>query len=135
VLANDSDADGDALRVTSVYDFLNGVQQQVAIPASGSVMLQSNHGAFTISADGSYSFTANDARAVQNHYAEDPLVYSVSDGHGGTGRAQVDVNLAGQQRPPLLGELEAADKLAPKAVTRTTGSGSSSPRLRRQKQP
>jgi VCBS repeat-containing protein len=99
VLANDSDADGDALRVTSVYDFLNGVQQQVAIPASGSVMLQSNHGAFTISADGSYSFTANDARAVQNHYAEDPLVYSVFDGHGGTGRAQLDVNLAGQQRP------------------------------------
>jgi VCBS repeat-containing protein len=99
VLSNDTDADGDALRVTSVYDFHNGALQQVAIPVSGSVMLQSNHGAFTISADGSYSFTANDTRPVQNHYAEDPLVYSISDGHGGTASAQLDVNLAGQQRP------------------------------------
>ncbi|MEA2840969.1 MAG: hypothetical protein QOF41_2299 [Methylobacteriaceae bacterium] len=99
VLSNDSDPDGDALRVTSVSDFLNGVQQQVAVPASGSVTLQSNHGAFTISADGSYTFTANDARPVQNHYAEDPLLYSISDGFGGTANAQLDVNFVGQQRP------------------------------------
>jgi VCBS repeat-containing protein len=99
VLSNDTDADGDTLRVTSVYDYLNGTQHQVAVPASGSVQLQSNHGVFTISADGSYSFTANDTRPVQNHYAEDPLVYSISDGFGGTSTAQLDVNLAGQQRP------------------------------------
>jgi hypothetical protein len=99
VLANDTDADGDTLRVTSVYDYLNGVQQQVAVPASGSVQLQSNHGVFTISADGSYSFTANDARPAQGHYAEDPLVYTTSDGFGGTASAQLDVNLAAQPRP------------------------------------
>jgi hypothetical protein len=99
VLSNDSDADGDALRVTSVSDYLNGVQQQVAVPASGTVTLPSTHGVFTIAADGSYSFSANDARPVQNHYAEDPLIYSISDGHGGTATSQLDVNFVGQQRP------------------------------------
>jgi hypothetical protein len=99
VLSNDSDPDGDPLRVTSVYDFRNGVVQQVAVPASGSVSLQSNHGVFTIAADGSYTFAANDTRPAQGHYAEDPLVYSISDGHGGTAGAQLDVNLAAQQRP------------------------------------
>jgi hypothetical protein len=99
VLSNDSDADGDALRVTSVSDYLNGVQQQVAVPASGTVTLPSTHGVFTIAADGSYSFSANDARPVQNHYAEDPLLYSISDGHGGTANSQLDVNFVGQQRP------------------------------------
>jgi hypothetical protein len=99
VLSNDTDADGDTLRVTSVYDYLNGVQHQVAVPASGSAQLQSNHGVFTISADGSYSFTANDSRPAQGHYAEDPLVYTISDGFGGTASAQLDVNLAAQPRP------------------------------------
>jgi VCBS repeat-containing protein len=99
VLSNDTDADGDTLRVTSVYDYVNGVRQQVAVPNSGSVTLQSNHGYFTISADGNYSFTANDSRPVQGHYAEDPLVYSITDGNGGSATAQVQVHLAGQQRP------------------------------------
>jgi VCBS repeat-containing protein len=100
VLANDSDPDGDALRVTSVViDFLNGQPQTVAVPASGSVTVQSNHGALTIAADGSYSFTANDTRPIQNHYADDPFIYSVSDGNGGTENAQLNINLAGQQRP------------------------------------
>jgi VCBS repeat-containing protein len=99
VLSNDFDPDGDTLKVTSVSDFLNGVQQQVAVPASGTVTLQSNHGAFTIAADGSYTFTANDARPVQNHYAEDPLTYTISDGHGAAASAQLDINFVGQQRP------------------------------------
>jgi VCBS repeat-containing protein len=99
VLANDSDADGDALRVTSLFNFYNGVRQQVAVPISGDVTLQSNHGAFTISSDGSYSFTANDARPAFNHYGDDPLVYTISDGFGGAVSAQLQVSLAGQQRP------------------------------------
>jgi VCBS repeat-containing protein len=99
LLANDTDADGDPLRVTSLIDYRNGVQQQVAVPSSGSVTLQSSHGAFTVSADGSYTYTANDTRPVQGHYAEDPLAYSISDGHGGTAGAQLQVNLAGQTRP------------------------------------
>ncbi len=99
VLANDSDPDGDPLRVISAYDFLNGAQQQIAVPSSGSVSLASNHGVFTISADGSFTFTANDSRPVSGHYADDPLVYSVSDGRGGTATAPLNVNLASQQRP------------------------------------
>jgi large repetitive protein len=99
VVSNDSDADGDALRVTSIADYLNGTLQQVAVPASGNVTLQSTHGSFTVSADGSYSFTANDARPVQNHYAIDPLLYVISDGNGGTAGANLEVHLSGQQRP------------------------------------
>jgi VCBS repeat-containing protein len=99
VLANDSDADGDPLRVTTVSDYVNGTPHTVAVPASGTVTLASTHGTFTIGADGSYSFAANDARPVQNHYAVDPLIYSISDGIGGTASAQLDVHLAGQQRP------------------------------------
>jgi hypothetical protein len=99
VLSNDTDAEGDALRVTSVYDFYNGSLQQVAVPMSGSVMLQSNDGSFTITADGTYTFAANDARPAFNHYATDSLVYSITDGNGGNATAQLDVHLIGQQRP------------------------------------
>jgi VCBS repeat-containing protein len=63
------------------------------------VTLQSTHGAFTIAADGSYTFSANDARPVQNHYAIDPLLYSITDGQGGSASANLEVHLAGQQRP------------------------------------
>jgi VCBS repeat-containing protein len=99
VLSNDSDPDGDPLRVTSAYVIHNGVKQTVAVPPSGNVALQSNHGAFTISADGSYTFTADDTRPVQNHYAMDPLVYTISDGQGASAAAQLDVHINGQQRP------------------------------------
>jgi hypothetical protein len=99
VLANDTDADGDPLRVVSVNGFFNGSQQQVAVPTSGSVTLQSNDGFFTISANGSYTFTGNDARPAANHYATDPLLYNIADGNGGSAGAQLDVHLTGQQRP------------------------------------
>jgi hypothetical protein len=99
VLANDSDPDGDPIRVTSAYVFHNGVKQQVAVPPSGSATLQSNHGVFTISADGSYSFTAADSRPAFYHTAVDPLVYTIADNLGATASAQLDVKLAGQQRP------------------------------------
>jgi VCBS repeat-containing protein len=85
--------------VTSAYVFHNGVKQQVAVPPSGSATLQSNHGVFTISADGSYSFTADDSRPAFYHTAVDPLVYTIADNLGATASAQLDVKLPGQQRP------------------------------------
>jgi uncharacterized repeat protein (TIGR03803 family) len=99
LLANDTDPTGDVITVTSAYDYWNGQQWQTTVPSSGSVSLQSTRGTFTISADGTYTFTANDTRPAQGHYAEDPLVYTISNAHGGTASAQLAVNLAGQARP------------------------------------
>jgi VCBS repeat-containing protein len=98
VLANDA-VFNTRLTVSNATSFYNGTIQHVAVPTTGSAMLQSDHGIFTISADGSYTFTANDARPAANHAAEDPLLFTVSDGQGGSVAPQLDVHLVGQRRP------------------------------------
>ncbi|MGY3945701.1 VCBS domain-containing protein, partial [Aeromonas tecta] len=61
VLANDSDVDGNALKVTGILNGTTGTA--TTVNASGDTVLSNSYGTLTIRADGSYSFNANGADA------------------------------------------------------------------------
>jgi len=90
VLANDSDADGDALAVAAV----NGAAASVGKAVAGA------YGTLTLAADGSYSYVANAKAGTlpSKQVAQDQFSYSVSDGHGGTTTSTLTVTVekAGQ---------------------------------------
>jgi VCBS repeat-containing protein len=82
LLANDSDADGDALTVVS--------------PAA----LETEHGYVAIAEDGSFSYTHKEG----DNSLSDSFTYTVSDGHGGTDSAQVEITITPPEgdHPPVL---------------------------------
>ncbi|WP_245283539.1 Ig-like domain-containing protein [Bradyrhizobium sp. URHD0069] len=79
VLANDSDADGDGLA------------------AAAGTMLGS-HGTLVLSADGGYTYTVTNLTGAAGSQLHDIFSYTVSDGHGGTASAALDITL---NRPPI----------------------------------
>lgn len=86
LLANDSDADGGILRVTSV----NGQATGTAISlASGALV--------TVQADGSFDYDQNGAFNSLNagEQAIDGFSYTVADGQGGTDTADVTITIDG----------------------------------------
>jgi VCBS repeat-containing protein len=74
VLANDSDADGDGLAAVS-----------------GTV--QGSHGTLVLGANGGYTYTVTNLTGSAGSHLHDILNYTVSDGHGGTASAALDVML------------------------------------------
>jgi VCBS repeat-containing protein len=74
VLANDSDADGDGLA------------------AAAGTMLGS-HGTLVLSADGGYTYTVTNLTGAAGSQLHDIFSYTVSDGHGGTASAALDITL------------------------------------------
>lgn len=87
VLANDSDPDrGDTLHVASVR--LAG-GHDYAVAAAGTTLLAGEHGALQIAADGHYSYVASSAGG-------DAFAYTLSDGHGATATARLDVAVVAQ---------------------------------------
>jgi len=90
VLANDSDADGDALAVAAV----NGAAGSVGKAVAGT------YGTLTLAADGSYSYVANAKAGAlpSKQVAQDQFSYTVSDGHGGTATSTLTITVekAGQ---------------------------------------
>ncbi|WP_282340859.1 retention module-containing protein [Pseudomonas sp. PS02288] len=93
LLANDSDADGDAIAVTAV----NGQ------PLSGTVTLASG-ALLTVNADGSFSYDPNgkfDALTA-GQVGKDTFTYTISDGHGGTDTATATITIIGTNDAPLI---------------------------------
>lgn len=80
VLANDSDADGDAVTVASVTPVLTG-QGSVAITNGGTTV----------------TFTATPSTFI----GVATFNYTISDGHGGTATATVTVNVQSANTPPV----------------------------------
>jgi VCBS repeat-containing protein len=76
VLANDTDADGDALTAALV---------------SGT-----SHGSLTLNPNGSFSYTPN-----ANFNGTDTFTYTVSDGHGGTDTATVTITVTPANDAPV----------------------------------
>jgi VCBS repeat-containing protein len=77
VLANDSDADGDALTAALVTDVA--------------------HGTLSLNADGSFTYVA-----AEGYFGPDSFAYVVSDGRGGSDTATVSLNFAAPiDNPPL----------------------------------
>lgn len=82
VLTNDTDANNDTLTVTGFS--IGGVAGTLAMPFS-----INNVGSFTLTADGSYSFTP-----LADYAGPVPVVtYTVSDGWGGTASASLSITL------------------------------------------
>jgi VCBS repeat-containing protein len=73
VLANDSDADGDDLA------------------AAGTVL--GLHGTLVLGTDGGYTYTVTDLTGAAGSHLHDIFSYMVSDGHGGTASAALDITL------------------------------------------
>ena len=98
LLSNDSDLDGDTLVVQSV-----GSGQAVAV--AGTVIAGSSGGTFTVYPDGSYSF--NPGSGFEDlgvgEVRTSGLVYTVSDGQGGTAQAVLTVTVMGTNDAPVLG--------------------------------
>ncbi len=81
VLANDSDVDGNALKVTGILSGTSGTA--TAVNASGDTVLTNSYGTLTIRADGSYSFNANGADAQKlaaGQTAGVVFTYTATDG-------------------------------------------------------
>ena len=93
VLANDSDADGDALSVNAV----GGVAGNVGAAVTGS-----SGGTFVIQSNGNYSFnpgTAFDDLAI-GETRTTSVSYTISDGQGGTSSATVTITVTGLNDTP-----------------------------------
>ena len=90
VLQNDSDADGDALTVTSVAG-LNGAG------AAGSA-IAGRYGTLTLAADGSYSYAVDPGPAPAGG-SVDTFTYAVDDGHEGSATAVLSISL---DNPPVV---------------------------------
>jgi CshA-type fibril repeat protein len=84
VLANDTDANGDTLSVTSFV--VNGHNY-----TAGSIATLAGVGTLVVKADGSYTFTP-----AANYTGAAPVAtYTVSDGHGGTDTATLSITVSG----------------------------------------
>ena len=92
VLKNDTDVDGDTLTVSAVTGGTVGVQFGLA---SGALL--------TLNADGSYVYNPNgkfESLGVGENGA-DSFTYTVSDGHGGTDTATVNLTITGVNDAPV----------------------------------
>jgi VCBS repeat-containing protein len=98
VLANDQDADGDALTVTSTGTFALA------------------HGSLVLNADGSYAYTLDNSDPAVNALGDgqtlsETFTYSTSDGKGGTDTAKLDVTIRGTTETVITGT-ESDDQLS-----------------------
>src|SRR2546428_181845 len=71
------------------------------------------HGALTLNAVGSYSYTVTNLSGPTGSHLHDVFTYGVSDGHGGVGSANLDITL---NRAPIA---------VNDSATATTGIGGS----------
>ncbi len=95
VLANDSDPDGDTIKVSQVNDDDASVGQPVA---------GSHGGTFTLNADGSYSFNpGSDFQYLNDQQtATTSITYTVVDADGATTTATLTVTVTGSNDAPIL---------------------------------
>lgn len=99
LLLNDHDLDaGDALHVAAIR-FPSGLE--LAIPATGTVNVDGNHGVLTVSANGSFSYRANALSLGTT--AEDHFTAIIADDHGGTTASALTASITGALP---LGEVE-----------------------------
>ena len=116
VLSHATDADGDSLTVTGVSDVTSGA-------GSVGTSLAGAYGHLTLNADGSYSYVADKASAINSapsgSHLQDTFTYTVSDGNGGTSTAFLTVTL---DRAPVASNSTASDASG-STVTATAAAG------------
>ncbi len=102
VLANDSDVDGNALKVTGILSGTSGTA--TAVNASGDTVLTNSYGTLTIRADGSYSFNANGADAQKlaaGQLANVVFTYTATDGTESR-TSTLTITITGTNDAPVL---------------------------------
>ncbi|MFM5361762.1 retention module-containing protein [Aeromonas veronii] len=102
VLANDSDVDGNALKVTGILSGTSGTA--TAVNASGDTVLTNSYGTLTIRADGSYSFNANgvDAQKLAAGQAANVVfTYTATDGTESR-TSTLTITITGTNDAPVL---------------------------------
>ncbi|HEY0197391.1 MAG TPA: VCBS domain-containing protein, partial [Rhodanobacter sp.] len=92
VLTNDSDPDGDPLKVTTF-----AVAGDATTHTAGDTV-HLTEGDLTLNADGSYSFTP----AADWNGAVPTVTYTISDGEGGTATAHLDITVTPVNDPPVI---------------------------------
>jgi VCBS repeat-containing protein len=99
VLPNDSDPDGDPLKVTGVSG--GTVGKPIEMP----------YGTLTLKADGTYRFVPNDAANAlpAGKVVTQRVTYTISDGNGGTDTAVLEFEITGTNDAPIAPEIP--DKL------------------------
>ena len=110
VLANDSDLDGDTLRVTAVA----GQAGNVGVSIAGS------YGHLTLNADGSYSYVANNGASAGS---VDSFSYAVADGNGGSATATLKITLDNPLQALPLAVLTPAGQATPSTWTLAPSGG------------
>ena len=95
----DTDLDGDVLSVTAIR---TGAEAATGTSGAVCAALVGTYGALTLNADGSYVYVLdNNSTNVQNLLAgevvQDQFTYTISDGHGGSDRATLTINVTGAQ--------------------------------------
>ncbi|MFG1422255.1 Ig-like domain-containing protein [Roseixanthobacter liquoris] len=93
LLANDSDPDNDALRITSIAG--------MSLPASGGAGIKVSvpGGTLTLASDGNLTFTA-----AANYGGNVSFTYTVSDGHGGLSTGTVTGTVVSVNEAPVAGD-------------------------------
>ena len=105
VLANDTDPDtGDAatLVVSAVLAGTSGTPQNVV--AGTATVAHGTYGDLSINADGTYSYTPNDASAealAQGVTADDVFTYTAEDTHGAVSTTTLTFHITGIDDPPM----------------------------------
>ncbi|CAG4916733.1 VCBS domain-containing protein [Paraburkholderia saeva] len=104
VLTNDSDPDGDALTVSGIR---TGETTGTGTAGSMGQALAGLYGSLTLNADGTYSYIVDNSNPTVEalRLSSDQLVehftYTVTDTHGATAQAELDIVISGQNDTPV----------------------------------
>ena len=96
VLHNDTDPDGDVLTVSKIDGTSVKDGSAFVTLASGATVAMNSKGTFDYNPNGRY----DDLQAGE--HATDSFEYEISDGHGGTSKATVTVNITGTNDKPEI---------------------------------
>ncbi len=97
VLINDSDPDGDTLSVDSIR---TGRENKTGTSGTIGTALPGRYGELTINSDGSYEYTANNAKALNpGQTATEYFTYTAFDGDSSV-KAEIAITVTGQNDPP-----------------------------------
>ncbi|MBC7405482.1 MAG: type I secretion C-terminal target domain-containing protein [Cytophaga sp.] len=96
------DTDADVTDVLTVTAVRTGTELGAGTAGSVGVALAGTYGTVTLNGDGSYTYVLNNGSpVVQNLIAgevvQDVFTYTISDGHGGTDKASLTINVTGAQ--------------------------------------
>ena len=98
----DTDVEGDALTVTAIR---TGTEAGSGTSGTVGASLAGTYGHLTLNANGSYTYVADQPLAdtlAAGATAADVFTYTISDGNGGTDRAQLTITITGTNDVPTI---------------------------------